>query len=381
MADTLVRNVGRVVTGDLREPVRDVDSIYVRDGVIEELGSSRTTADTVVDAGGTTVTPGLVDAHVHPVAGGFTPRQNTLGWCESYLQAGVTSMVSAGEIHHPGRPTDAAGTKALAVLNAKAYSNHRPGGAKVHAGTLIVTEDLTVDDVEDAHARGVERTKIIFALEDAEHASRLVSRARELGMVTTMHAGGASVPGTRPIGKTMFERIEPDLALHFNGGPTAMPDEQRQALIEETDLGLELVIAGNQRTALETLRTVADRGELHRLQVATDTPTGTGVVPCGMWLEASILASLTDVPPEEVICLMTGTPATHHGLDVGRVEAGRPADLCVIDAPLGSAADDALGAIEYGDYPSVAAVLVDGEVLVESSRNTGPPKRPAEIIE
>lgn len=379
MPDTLVRNVGRVVTGDLREPIRDVDSIYVRDGVIEELGSSRTTADTVVDAGGTTVTPGLVDAHVHPVAGGFTPRQNTLGWCESYLQAGVTSMVSAGEIHHPGRPTDAAGTTSLAVLNAKAYSNHRPGGAKVHAGTLIVTDDLTVDDVEDAHGQGVERTKIIFALEDTDHASRLVSRARELGMVTMMHAGGASVPGTRPIGEDTFRRIEPDLALHFNGGPTAMPDEQRRALVEETDLALELVVSGNQRTSLETLRTVAERGELHRLQVATDTPTGTGVVPCGMWLEASILASLTDVPPEVVLCLMTGTPAAHHGLDVGRVEAGRPADLCVIDAPLGSAADDALGAIEYGDYPSVAAVLVDGEVLVNPSRNTGPAKRPAEV--
>lgn len=78
---------------------------------------------------------------------------------------------------------------------------------------------------------------------------------------------------------------------------------------------------------------------------------------------------------------MTGTPAAHHGLDVGRVEEGRPADLCVLDAPLGSAADDALGAIANGDYPSVDTVLGDGEVVVKPSRNTGPAKRPAEIVE
>jgi len=119
MANVIVRNIGRVVTGNLIEPVRTIDRICVRDGVIEEVGTSETTAETVIDAKGTTVVSGLVDAHVHPVAGEYTPRQNTIGWCESYLHGGVTSMVSAGEIHRPGRPEDAAGTKSLAVLNRK----------------------------------------------------------------------------------------------------------------------------------------------------------------------------------------------------------------------------------------------------------------------
>lgn len=379
MADALLRNVGTLVTGDLRDPVRDVDTIYVRDGVVEGFDTGRSTADTVVDVKGTTVTPGLVDGHVHPVAGGYTPRQNTLGWCESYLHAGVTSMVSAGEIHHPGRPKDAAGTKALAVLNRKAFENERPGGVKMHAGTLVLNDDLTVEDVEEVHAEGVERTKIIFPLADRDHARELVARAKDLGMTTMMHCGGASVPGTEPIGEDMFRAVDPDIALHFNGGPTAIPDDERRALVEDTDLDIELVIAGNQRTSVETLATMAERDELHRVQIATDTPTGTGVVPCGMWLEATILASMTDVPAAEVVCLMTGTPAAHHGLPEGVVAEGRPADLCVLDAPQGSAAADALGAIEHGDYPSVDTVLVDGEVLVHPSRNTGPAKRSAEI--
>jgi enamidase len=57
------------------------------------------------------------------------------------------------------------------------------------------------------------------------------------------------------------------------------------------------------------------------------------------------------------------------------VRAGEAADLQVIDAPMGSAGTDAKGAIEIGDIPGVAAVLVDGVIKVEVSRNTPPPVR------
>jgi enamidase len=45
---------------------------------------------------------------------------------------GVTSVISAGKVHLPGRPKDVAGTKALAILAAKSFSNARPSGVKVH---------------------------------------------------------------------------------------------------------------------------------------------------------------------------------------------------------------------------------------------------------
>ena len=77
---TLVENVGRVVTGRLEEPIVDVDSVYVEDGEIREVGATTTTADTTIDANGLTLTPGLIDSHVHPVFGDYTPRQRTLGW-------------------------------------------------------------------------------------------------------------------------------------------------------------------------------------------------------------------------------------------------------------------------------------------------------------
>jgi len=39
-----------------------------------------------------------------------------LDFIESSLHGGVTTLISAGEVHLPGRPKDVAGTKALAIL-------------------------------------------------------------------------------------------------------------------------------------------------------------------------------------------------------------------------------------------------------------------------
>ena len=69
----------------------------------------------VIDAGGMTAIPGLIDSHVHVTFGDYTPRQRTVGYLESYLHGGVTTAISASEVHVPGRPSDVEGVKALAL--------------------------------------------------------------------------------------------------------------------------------------------------------------------------------------------------------------------------------------------------------------------------
>ena len=61
-----------------------------------------TKADAVLDAGGSAVMPGLVDGHIHPVFGEWTPTQDTIGWIGNYVHGGTTTMVSACELHVPG---------------------------------------------------------------------------------------------------------------------------------------------------------------------------------------------------------------------------------------------------------------------------------------
>src|SRR3989304_1403810 len=136
---TLISNIGLIVSGDIAKPLLDGDSIVIADGKIEAVGKGLDgDADTVVDAKGSAVIPGLMDSHCHPVFGAFTPRQRTMDFIESGLNGGLTTMISAGEVHLPGRPKDIVGLKALAGVAAKAYANLRPAGGKVHAGGPIL---------------------------------------------------------------------------------------------------------------------------------------------------------------------------------------------------------------------------------------------------
>ncbi|HIC86135.1 MAG TPA: Enamidase, partial [Desulfobacterales bacterium] len=42
--------------------------------------------------------------------------------------------------------------------------------------------------------------------------------------------------------------------------------------------------------------------------------------------------------------------------------------------------ENALSAIEVGDIPAVSMVLVDGQIVVQKSRNTPPPKRMPQVL-
>ena len=87
--------------------------------------------------------------------GDFTPRQRTVDFIDSGLNGGLTTMISAGEVHLPGRPKDIVGLKALAIVAAKAYANFRPAGVKVHAGAPILELGLVEEDFAEMARAGV----------------------------------------------------------------------------------------------------------------------------------------------------------------------------------------------------------------------------------
>ena len=130
----VIRNIGLLLSGDLYQPVLDADTVVAIDGVISQVGKAKdcdaAQPDTLIDAKGVALAPGLIDSHVHPVFGDWTPRQNQLGWIDSTLNGGVTTMISAGEVHLPGRPKDIVGLKALAITAQRAFHNFRPGGSE-----------------------------------------------------------------------------------------------------------------------------------------------------------------------------------------------------------------------------------------------------------
>jgi enamidase len=377
----LLRHAGAIVSGRLEAPLLDADAVYCVDGRIKAVGRLDDVHPggdvATVDVDGATVVPGLIDSHVHPVVGDFTARHNALGWIESYLHGGTTTLISAGEPHFPGRPRDAAGTKALAILAHKSYASLRPGGAKVHAGAVLLEPGLVEADfaeMADAGVRLLGEIGISGVYEVAE-ARPMVESARRHGFVIPVHVGGASVPGSSVIGADTVIDLAADVAAHINGGPTAPSAGDLIRIIDESEAAIEVVQAGNVRALVEAVHELRRRDRLDRLQIGSDTPSGTGIVPLAMLRVLAYCAALAGLPPEVGLCAATGSTAARYGLDVGEVAPGRGADLTILDAPRGSSANTAFEALTLGDTPAVAGVVTDGVVRVTHSRVSPPPKR------
>ena len=376
-------NIGVVATGVLTAPRLEAEAILVEDGRIAAIGAASrigaAAADVVVDCRGTTVIPGLIDSHCHVVLGDYTPRQKTVDFLDSYVHGGITSVVSAGEgVHAPGRPHDAAASKALAIAAAKCFEHFHPNGMKVNAGSVVLEPGLTDDDFAEMAKHGVRHAKYGFGgYAQPRDGEAEVRRAQKHGLCVMSHSGGSSIPGSSPISHEVLLHLRPDVCGHVNGGTTSLDEAGIDRIIAESEMTLQIVQAGNLRAALHIVKRAREAGALARVCVASDTPTGTGVMPLGVMKSVCELASLGDLPPEVVIALATGNNARAFRLaaGTGTLAVGAPADLVVCDAPSASLAGDAMTAIARGDIPGISCVVIDGQVRVGRSRNTPMAKR------
>lgn len=385
-AKLVIRNIGLLLSGDLQKPILDADTVVVKDGRISAIGNQKDVdvegAATVIDANRTALVPGLIDSHVHPVAGDWTPRQNQLGWIDSCLHGGVTTMISAGEVHMPGRPKDVIGVKALAITAQRAFAALRPSGVKVLAGAPVIEQGMVEEDFKTLAEAGVKFLGEVGlgSVKDGSTARQMVSWARKHGMQSTIHTGGPSIPGSSLIDKDVVLAADTDVIGHINGGPTALPDAQIRELCEKSGRALEIVHNGNERAALFTLRTAKELKQLHRVILGTDAPAGSGVQPLGIIRVIAALASLGEIPPEVVFCLATGNTARMRKLESGLMEVGRPADFVFMDAPQHSAGKTLLESVRLGDLPGIGMTVIDGLVRSERSRNTPPATRVPAIM-
>src|SRR5262245_26779862 len=349
---TLINNLGAIATGDIAAPLADADSILIEDGRIAAVGrgldadaGSGGHFDQAIDAKGTTAFPGLLGSNAHPVFVNFTPRQQTLNCIESGLHGGVTTVISAGEVHLPGRPKDIVGLKALAIVAVKSYANVRPAGVKVRAGAPILELGLEEHDFAEMAAAGVSLIGEIGlgSVKTGEQAAPMVAWAKQHGMTVTFHTGGPSIAGSNPIAADAVLEARPHIVGHVNGGTTAMSDRDIERVVA-TEMAIEIVHCGNGRAALHALRAGQASNGLDRVIIGNDAPSGTGVVPLGILRVMAHLSGLGGLAPELAVAMATGNTARVHGLDVGVIAPGRAADLVLCDAPVGSAASSALEA-------------------------------------
>ena len=243
----------------------------------------------------------LIDTHVHRFRG-FTPRQSTLNYMESSLHGGVTTMISAGEPHTPGRPKDPVGAKVLAILAHKSYKNFRPGGLKVHGGAVILEKGLTEKDFDEMAEAGVWLVGEVGlgSVKNPEDAAPMVEWAKKRGMKVAMHTGGTSIPGSSTVTAEMVMKTNPTVVSHVNGGPTAVSLKEIDKLIDETNLPLEIVQCGNPKVADYVARRLDEKGELDRIVIGNDSPSGTGIIPLGILRTITQIASISGIPAENL---------------------------------------------------------------------------------
>ena len=385
-AKTVIRNIGLLLSGDLRKPILEADTVVSVGGRIAAIGRAKDVdgegASTVIDARGSALAPGLIDSHVHPVAGDWTPRQSQLNWIDSTLNGGVTTMISAGEVHTPGRPRDVVGVKAMAIYAQRCFTAFRPGGMKIHAGAPVIEPGMEESDFKELADAGVRLLGEVGlgGVKDGPTAKRMVAWARKYGIQSTIHTGGPSIPGSGLIDSAVVLEADTDVVGHVNGGHTALPDREIRCICEGCGRGLELVHNGNERAALYTLRIAREMGQLDRVILGTDGPAGSGVQPLGILRMISMLSALGDLPAEEAFCLGTGNTARMRDLDVGLIEVGKAADFVLLDRAQHSAGRDLLECIRLGDLPGIGMVVIDGVPRLARSRNTPPADKVPEIV-
>ncbi len=382
----VIRNIGLMLSGALEAPILDADTLVAENGRITACGREKDcdteAARVVIDAQGTTLAPGLIDSHVHPVFGDWTPRQSQLGWIESCLHGGVTTMVSAGEVHLPGRPRDIIGVKALAVTAERAFANFRPLGVKVRAGAPVLERGMVESDFAELAAAGVKLLGEVGlgTVKAGYEAKEMVAFARKYGIQSTIHTGGPSVPGSGYIDADTVLEADADIIGHINGGHTALPLRQIRCLCEGCARGIEIVHNGNELAALGALRYAKELGQLARVILGTDSPAGSGVQPLGILRLIAFLSGFGEIPAETAFCFATGNTARLRALDGGLIEAGRAADFVLMDRAQHSAGKDLLESVRLGDLPGIGMTVIDGIVRTTRSRNTPPAERIPVIV-
>ena len=374
----VIQNIGLLLSGDIDRPILDADTLVVQDGLIAAVGRQADCdlagARHTIDARRTCVAPGLIDSHVHPVFGDWTPRQNQLGWIESTLNGGVTTMISAGEVHLPGRPKDVVGLKALAITAQRAFDNFRPGGVKVLAGAPVIEKGMVEQDFKDLADAGVKLLGEVGlgSVKAGEEAGQMVAWARKYGIQSTIHTGGPSIPGSGLIDKDVVLAADADIIGHINGGHTALPWKHVCELCEKSSRAIELVHNGNEKIAIEAARAAIELKCPHRVILGTDGPAGSGVQPLGILRMIALISSFAGIPAEVVFGFATGNTARMRQLNCGLIEVGRAADLVFMDKAQHSAGRDLLDSVQLGDIPGIGMVMIDGLVRCGRSRNTPP---------
>jgi enamidase len=391
--DILITNLEQIVTGDIKNPLRKADSILVQNKKITKIGNGLkgTSGCREVDAQGMFAIPGLWETHAHNGIDDYAPITKTIDWLENLGRCGVTTVVTEGE-HGPGYPRyfdDPVGVKAEAIFINKVFRNWRPGNCvRVYGGGIILVHGLTEKDFKEMADAGVRIVAEIGGggLARADECKNMCKWAKKYGMFVSIHCGPPSIPGSFEQTAANFIELGADKASHLNGGSTSLPWSHIKDIIDNTDCYLEVVFHSNLKMGVRIVNYVRERDELHRIVFGSDQAIGLANSPGSIWGMIAQIASLTDIPAEQVICMGSGNSANCYkkalGTNHGFIKEGMDADIVITDTPPGpveAVGNNVLDGMKIGLFCAPACTIFDGQIMGIIGRDYQPTKRHVKI--
>jgi enamidase len=266
---------------------------------------------------------------------------------ETSLLGGTTTMLSATTFT-TGMILDADFLTKMAILAERKYRFGRPGGyLKLHAGTVVLASGMQEKHFKEMAENGVHLLSEIgcMGLAKASEIMDMIGWAKKYKMLVSAHFGGRTVVTSSRVPIDDMLQIQPDVVAHVNGGSTAASLEDTLSLIKESDFSIEVNYHGNIKILHKVMDFMKERGQLNRVVFGSDMPVGTGLEPLVIHRMLSQIASVNHIPAEDVIACATGNTADLVKANTGKIEAGREADLIIIDRPPDSVGSDALAEI------------------------------------
>lgn len=199
MKKTIIRNLGAIVTGEIKHPLAEGDTVLHRrrpDFLYRQRVRGRPTQDydVEIDAAGLTAMPGVIDANFHAPLSNYLDSYKAYDWVENYAGGGTTSVVSLGAIRFPGQATNRKDAMAQAIAARSIWDNYRPCGAKVHANSVMLQKGMGDEDFHYLRENGIYVVgKVgLSAVQEPAEAAEMISMAHKNGFVVTAHCAAPS---------------------------------------------------------------------------------------------------------------------------------------------------------------------------------------------
>jgi imidazolonepropionase-like amidohydrolase len=346
--------------------LKDWTSVRFADGLITEcsVASAAREGDEVIDAGGATVLPGLIDAHVHLVPGALA-QSLTFGVTTVLDMFSKPDLVASAKEQAASRPD-------VADVRSSGVGATAPGGhpSMMYAPFPTLTAaDQAEHFVAERIAEGSDYLKIISGVGglwpslDRETIEALVIAAHTRGLVVVAHVSStagveevvsagvdvvAHVPANAELDRALVERmaeagivVGPTLATIENtlgepGGAAVVGDPRlAEVLGEAWARRLTSDASGSfgrqmppYSRAEDNVRRLVDAGVT--LLAGTDAPNPGTVFGASLHRELELLVRC-GISPAQALTAATAEPARVFGLDDrGRVATGRRADLVLV---------------------------------------------------